>query len=157
VIDNGAASFLPLSNYLLENDVINLLSDSGKEIYIHTLISGSQGLRDTLTGLSKLAEHLPEKANLVVWLNEYFGPIMSDDGKTFEEMKVYTKHKGRISGLIRIPRQTSSTFGQDVEMMLAHQVTFAEVKENPIFELMAKQRLTMVKRNLFEQMDAVTV
>ncbi|WP_373533444.1 ArsA-related P-loop ATPase [Vampirovibrio sp.] len=157
IIDNGAASFLPLSNYLLENDVINLLSDNSKEVYIHTLISGSQGLRDTLTGFSKLAEHLPEKANLIVWLNDYFGPIVSEDGKTFEEMKVYTKHKGRISGLIRIPRQTSSTFGQDVEMMLAHRATFAEVKENPIFELMAKQRLTMVKRNLFEQMDAVAV
>lgn len=157
VIDNGAASFLPLSNYLLENDVINLLSESGKEVCIHTLISGSQGLRDTLTGFSKLAEYLPEKANLMVWLNEYFGPIISDDGKTFEEMKVYNKHKGRISGLIRIPRQTSSTFGQDVEMMLAHRATFAEVKENPIFELMAKQRLTMVKRNLFEQMDVVAV
>lgn len=157
VIDNGAASFLPLSNYLLENDVINLLSDTGKEVCIHTLISGSQGLRDTLTGFSKLAEHLPESANLIVWLNEYFGPIVSEDGKSFEEMKVYTRHKSRISGLIRIPRQTSSTFGQDVEMMLAHRATFAEVKENPIFELMAKQRLTMVKRNLFEQMDAVAV
>jgi hypothetical protein len=157
VIDNGAASFLPLSNYLLENDVINLLLENDKEVCIHTLISGSQGLRDTLTGFGKLAEHLPQQASLMVWLNEYFGPIVSDDGKTFEEMKVYQRHKARISGLIRIPRQTSSTFGQDVEMMLAHRATFAEVRENPIFELMAKQRLTMVKRNLFEQMDAVAV
>ncbi len=157
VIDNGAASFLPLSSYIVENDVINMLTDKGKEVYIHTLITGSQGLRDTLTGFSKLAEHLPESANLIVWLNEYFGPIISEEGKSFEEMKVYTKHKSRINGLIRIPRQTSSTFGQDVEMMLTHRATFEEVKENPIFELMAKQRLLMVKRALFEQMDAVAV
>jgi hypothetical protein len=157
VIDNGAASFLPLSNYILENDVINMLTEAGKEVYVHTLITGSQGLRDTLTGFSKLAEHLPESAQLIVWLNEYFGQIVSEDGKQFEEMKVYTKHKSRISGLIRIPRQTATTFGQDVEMMLAHRATFAEVKESPVFELMAKQRLTMVKRNLFDQMEAVAV
>lgn len=156
VIDNGAASFLPLFNYLVENDAINVLTDQGKEVFVHTLITGSQGLRDTLTGLSKLAEHLPESANLVVWLNEYFGPIAMD-GKPFEEMKVYNTHKKRILGVIRIPRQTSSTFGQDVETMLTHRATFAEVKENPIFELMAKQRLTMVKRNLFDQMEAVAV
>jgi hypothetical protein len=157
VVDNGAASFLPLSNYMIENDVIGMLTEQGKEVLIHTLITGSQGLRDTLTGFSKLAEHLPESAQLVVWLNEYFGPIISDDGKQFEEMKVYTKHKSRINGLIRIPRQSSSTFGQDVETMLSRRATFAEVRENPEFELMAKQRLTMVKRNLFEQMNAVAV
>lgn len=157
VIDNGAASFLPLSNYIVENDAIQMLTDKGKEVYVHTLITGSQGLRDTLTGFSKLAEHLPESAQLIVWLNEYFGAIVAEDGKPFEEMKVYTRHKSRINGLIRIPRQTSSTFGQDMEMMLAHRATFAEVKENPVFELMTKQRLTLVKRNLFEQMDAVAV
>jgi hypothetical protein len=157
IIDNGAASFLPLSTYLLENDVFNMLNEKGKEVYVHTLITGSQGLRDTLTGFNKLAEHLPESVKLIVWLNEYFGSIMSEEGKPFMDMKVYTKNQHKISGLITIPRQTATTFGQDVEMMLTHRATFAEVKENPIFELMAKQRLTMVKRNLFTQIEAVVV
>jgi adenylylsulfate kinase-like enzyme len=157
IIDNGAASFLPLSNYLIENDAINMLVESGKEVFVHIPITGSQGLRDTLTGFAKLAEHLPQSAKIFVWLNEYFGPIVSNEGKPFEEMAVYTKNKDRIAGMVRIPRQTSSTFGQDVEQMLAHRVTFDEVREHPNFDLMAKQRLTMVKRNLFEQMDAVAV
>lgn len=93
------------------------------------------------------------------WIVATGGTLLLRHSGTFLscQIQVYNKHKGRITGLIRIPRQTSSTFGQDVEMMLAHRATFAEVRENPIFELMAKQRLTMVKRNLFEQMDALAV
>jgi hypothetical protein len=157
IIDNGAASFLPLSNYLIENDAITMLTDNGKEVFVHIPVTGSQGLRDTLTGLAKLAEHLPESAKIYVWLNEYFGPIVSNEGKPFEEMAVYTKNKDRIAGIIRIPRQTSTTFGQDVEQMLALRVTFDEVRQNPAFDLMAKQRLKMVRQNLFDQMEAVAV
>ncbi len=93
---------------------------------------------------------------MIVWLNEYFGPIVSEDGKTFEEMKAYTQHKSRVSGLIRIAKRTSATFGQDIVQMLHHRATFNEVKSNPVFELMAKQRLNMVKHELFEQMALVT-
>jgi len=157
IIDNGAASFLPLSSYLIENGVVDMLTEQGKEVVVHIPITGSQGMRDTLTGFDKLASHLPESANLVVWLNEFFGAVVSEDGKTFEEMKVYTKNKNRVSGIIRIQRQTASTFGQDVESMLTRRATFAEVKEDPAFELMSKQRLTMVQRNLFGQMEAVAV
>lgn len=157
IVDNGAASFLPLSNYMVENDVVNFISDRGKEVVLHTVIAGGHALRDTLSGFVKLAEHMSENTQIVVWLNETFGPIVSDDGKAFEEMKAYIKHKHRVSSLIRIPRVTQETFGQDMEMMLARRVTFQEVNAIPDFELMAKQRLTMVKRDMFEQMAAAAV
>lgn len=156
IIDNGAASFLPLSNYIIENKIVDLLDEAGKEVVVHTVITGGQGLRDTLSGFVKLIESLSPKAQVIVWLNEYFGPIVSDEGKTFEEMKAYTQHKSRVSGLIRIARKTSSTFGQDIEQMLHRRATFEEVNTTPDFELMAKQRLNMVKDELFSQMALVT-
>jgi hypothetical protein len=154
VVDNGAASFIPLANYLLENDAISVIASSGKKVVVHTVITGGQALLDTLRGFQQLAEQLPEAASLVVWLNEYFGEIVSD-GKGFEAMRVYERYRTRVSGLIRIPRQTSSTFGKDVETMLDRKLTFDEVAASPEFGLMAKQRLATVRRTIFQQLDSV--
>ena len=156
VIDNGAASFLPLTNYLIENDVVRLLDEAGKEVVIHTVITGSMGLRDTLTGFLKLADHIPEPARIVVWLNEFVGDIIADDGKTFEQMKAYTSHKNRVAAILRIHRRTAATFGRDLEQMLHQRLTFEEVSQNPTFELMAKQRLAIIQRDLFNQLALVS-
>jgi hypothetical protein len=154
VIDNGASSFIPLSNYLIENSAIDLIAGAGKQVVIHSVVTGGQALLDTLAGFSQLARQLPENAPIVVWLNEYFGAIEAN-GKHFEEMKAYTMHKDRVTGIVRIARQTSDTFGKDVELMLDQKLTFADVAQRADFGLMAKQRLTMVKRALFLQLANV--
>jgi hypothetical protein len=154
VVDNGAASFIPLANYLLENDAISVITSNGKRVVVHTVITGGQALRDTLQGFQQLAEQLPQQVSLFVWLNEYFGEIVAD-GKGFEEMRVYERYRSRLAGLVRIPRQTSSTFGMDVETMLHKKLTFDEVATSPEFGLMAKQRLATVRRAIFAQLDSV--
>lgn len=151
VIDNGASAFIALSNYLIENQAIDLLHDTGKEIMVHTVITGGQGLMDTLNGFAALATQLPETAQLVVWLNEFFGPIEAD-GKSFEEMKTYLTHRDRIKGIIRIRQHTGDTFGKDMAFMLDKRMTFDDANSSPDYNLMAKQRLTMVKRAIFDQM-----
>jgi hypothetical protein len=154
VVDNGAASFIPLTNYLIENDAIRMMTRAHKAVVIHTVITGNQAMLDTLRGLDQLCEQLPAEAELIVWLNEFFGDIEMD-GKQFEDMAVYAKHRARIASLVRIARQTSSTFGMDVALMLERKLTFADVDESPDFGLMAKQRLTQVKRTLFDQLTVV--
>ena len=91
---------------------------------------------------------------MVVWLNEFFGDI-EIEGKTFEELQIYTNNKERISGIIRIARQTGSTFGEDVKLMLDRKLTFDEVNQSPDFKLMSKSRLTKVKNAIFEQLAVV--
>lgn len=151
VIDNGATSFLPFTNYMLENDVIPVLSDAGVKVVIHTIITGGQALADTLNGFDALASQLPPAADLVVWQNEFFGEI-SIKGKPFEESNLYKQHKARVHGVVRIPRQTSSTFGADVAAMLDARLTYDEVKNSEAFGMMAKSRLLRVKVHLFEQL-----
>jgi cellulose biosynthesis protein BcsQ len=154
VIDNGASSFIPLSNYLIENNAIEMLQAARKQVVVHSVITGGQALLDTLNGFSQLAQQLPENVQIVVWLNEYFGQI-SLDSKHFEEMKAYTENKHRIHGLIRIPKQSSDTFGKDIAQMLDSKLTFADIDHHPDFGLMAKQRLSMVKKTLFDQMTCI--
>lgn len=154
VIDNGAASFIPLSYYLAENDAIRLINDQGKQVIVHTVITGGQALRDTLGGFASLAEQLPETAVLVVWLNEFFGDIEAG-GKHFEEMQVYQNNRHRLQGLIRIARQTGSTFGEDVKQMLDRKLTFDGIKQSADFGLMSKSRLSKVQAAIFEQLSVV--
>lgn len=154
VIDNGAASFIPLSYYIAENDAINLIGSHGKQVVIHTVVTGGQAMKDTLAGFVSLVEQMPEDARIVVWLNEFFGDIEAE-GKTFEEMRAYQNNKDRVHGLVRIARQTGSTFGKDVQLMLDSKLTFDEVAGSTDFGLMSKSRLAQVKKSIFEQMGAV--
>lgn len=154
VVDNGAASFIPLSYYLAENDAINMIGGMGKRVVVHTVITGGQAMKDTLSGLNQLASHLPEGAHLVVWLNEFFGEITAQ-GKTFEQMKVYETHKHLIHGIVRVKARTGTTFGKDVQMMLDAKLTFDEVAQSADFGIMSKARLNQVKTDIFDQLSHV--
>lgn len=154
VVDNGAASFIPLSYYIAENDAINIIMESGKKVIIHTVITGGQAMRDTLAGFAQLVEQMPVEVELVIWLNEFFGEIKAE-GKTFEEMNVYLNNRGRVRGIIRIEKQTGSTFGEDVQNMLDSKLTFDEVAKSDSFGLMSKSRLNKVKKAIFEQLNVV--
>lgn len=154
VVDNGAASFIAFSSYLVENRAPEMIAAAGKQVVVHTVVTGGQALYDTLSGFHALATQLPADAQIVVWLNEYFGPIEAD-GKGFEEMRTYQEHRARVRGIVRIPRQTGDTFGRDVETMLDRRLTFDQAARSPEFGLMAKQRLAMVRRQIFAQLDAV--
>lgn len=153
IIDNGASSFVPLSNYLIENNAIAMLKDAGRDVFIHCVVTGGQALVDTLSGFKALAEQTDTK-NIVVWLNEYFGPI-ERDGKTFAEMKVYEENKDKVRGIVRIAKRNADTFGKDIEEMASKKLTFGEVLEKPDFSIMAKQRIKTVQKDIFSQLDEV--
>src|ERR1700677_2930123 len=69
VIDNGAASFGPLSNYLILHDALKVIVDAGKQPIIQTVIAGGLALSNTLSDFAELAEQMPSEAAMVVWLN----------------------------------------------------------------------------------------
>jgi len=153
VVDTGASTFIPLWHYVLENQALEYLRESGKRVFIHSVITGGQSLNDTLSGFEQLAETTREK-NLVIWLNEYFGPVLLD-GAPFREMAVCKKHANKVHGSVAIVRRTADTFGRDVEEMICQKMTFEEALNGSGFTIMAKQRLRVVQRELFEQLDAI--
>ena len=82
IIDNGASSFVPLSHYLLSNQVPALLKDMGHELIVHTVITGSQAMDDTINGFATIVNSFSAN-EIVVWLNPYWGAI-EHEGKSFE-------------------------------------------------------------------------
>jgi hypothetical protein len=154
VVDNGASSFIPLSNYMLENNAIEMLTEAGRDVYIHTVITGGQSLVETLRGFANLAEQTRTQ-NIVVWLNEFFGEIVSEDQRSFTEMKAYQNNAEKVKGIVRIPRRNPDTFGKDMELLVAKKLTFDEALNGSEFALMAKQRIKTVQRDVFDQLDKV--
>jgi hypothetical protein len=153
VVDTGASTFIPLWHYILENHALDCLRQKGKRVFIHSVITGGQSLNDTLSGFEALAETTGEK-NIVVWLNEYFGPVLQE-GVGFAEMSVCKKHANKLHGSVAIARRTADTFGRDVEEMTSRKLTFEEAVKTADFTIMTKQRLLVVQRDLFEQLDRI--
>jgi len=148
VVDNGASSFVPFSNYLIENEVIELLKDAGKDVMVHTVLEGGQGMNDTLQGLNVLAKYFN---NIFVWQNQYYGTI-SYEGKKFEETKVYKNHSKKIFGIAVIGDRSRDTFGKDIELMLKNKLSFDEIKSDSRFQIMSKQRLNIFRKDIYSQL-----
>ncbi|MGK9145812.1 conjugal transfer protein TraL [Xanthomonas euvesicatoria] len=156
IIDNGASSFVPLSSYLIGNQVPALLQDMGHELVVHTVVTGGQAFLDTLNGFSTLARQFPAECVFVVWLNPYWGPI-EHEGKGFEKMKAYTDNKARVSAIIQIPALKEETYGRDFSEMLQERRTFDEALADAALTIMTRQRLKIVKSQLFQQLDNAAV
>jgi hypothetical protein len=152
VIDNGASTFVPLSAYMAESETIPLLEEAGKEVILHTVLTGGQGLRDTLVGLDALLVTQPAK--VVVWENEYFG-VITKNGKTFLESDLYNKNKDRILGVVKLEKRTAHTFGKDMELLASNNLTFEQAKTSSLFCIPSLSRVRNVQKAIFQQLDAL--
>jgi cellulose biosynthesis protein BcsQ len=152
VIDNGASTFVPLSSYLAENDVIELLQNAGKEVFVHTVLTGGQAIDDTMSGLNALLKAQP--APIVVWENEFFGEV-SKDGFKFKDTILYRDNADRIRGIIKIHKRNQDTFGKDMELLVSNKMTFDEAMTSDIFTLMPRQRLRIIQRSIYDQLEHI--
>jgi hypothetical protein len=151
VVDSGATAFLPLWSYIVETEVIRVLRETGRKLYVHCVVSGGEMLSDSLLGFDTLASSTPDR-NVVVWINEYFGPV-ARDGKTFDQMNVFQKHADKLLGSIGIPQRSADTFGATVLLMREKKLTFEEAIQSDQFMLAQKARIQIVRRDLYEQLD----
>ena len=54
-----------------------------------------------------------------------------------------------------IPRRNQDTFGRDVEDVIARKLTLQEAIDSSSFPIMVRQRLRVVQRELFDQLDSL--
>ncbi|MBN8649055.1 MAG: hypothetical protein J0L55_13965 [Caulobacterales bacterium] len=154
VIDTGADIFEPLVQHFVKYGFDNLIAESTTEMIVHTVIAGGDRLDDTINGLVTLCNKLPSNMKIVVWLNEYFGPI-EVAGKPFEGFKIYENNREKIHGIVKIREQDSDLFKADLLKKNALKMTFEEGIKSEEFYVLSKQRLKMIQREIFEQLDLI--
>jgi hypothetical protein len=155
VVDTGTSTFLPFWNYALENEIVSLLESQGRQVYIHCVVVGGQAMKDTLNGLDRLAQTTIQRT-IIVWLNEFFGEVR-DGGRPFEQFQLARDLAPKLVGSVLIRKRNPDTFEDDVQQMLQARMTFDEAIAAADFSLISKQRLQMVRRELFEQLDALGI
>jgi hypothetical protein len=154
IVDNGASSFVALSAYLQENEIIPLFQGNGHTIYLHTIITGGQAIGDTVSGLKALAKNFPA-APIIVWLNAYFGAIAMD-GKRFEEFKVYQEYGEQFQSIITLPEGNRATIGKDLEDMLSKRQSFATAM-NACQSIIVRSRLLRYWNALLSAIEAAQI
>lgn len=145
VVDNGASTFLPLASYIAENNVAEFLADTGHTLNLHTVITGGQSEGDTLQGLNSLLTNF--KTPITIWVNPYFGKI-AFNGHELEQM-----NKERNGHTLILPVYNRATFGFDIENMLSQRMTFNEALVDEKINIMARQRLKLVRTDLWKILD----
>ena len=155
IVDTGASTFLPFWNYVLENEILPLLENQGRHVYMHCVVTGGQAMTDTLNGLDRLAQTTSKKA-IIVWLNEFFGEVR-EGSRSFEQFKLAQDLAPKLVGCVLIRKRNPDTFEDDVQQMLRGRLTFDEAIASEDFSLVSKQRLQIVRRELFEQLDELNL
>lgn len=153
VIDSGANTFLPLLQYMVENDVFEMLKESGKRVYIHSIIGGGDNLRDTANGFHSIVKGL-NSTPVVLWLNEHFGTT-DTNGKEFTETALFKESEKSIAGLVTLHERNKDTFGLDIKEMTEARLTIDEALATDKFNIMQKQRIKTVSRDVFSQLDNI--
>jgi hypothetical protein len=68
-------------------------------------------------------------------------------------MKAYTSNKARVSAIIQIPPLKEETYGRDFAEMLQARLTFDEALAMSSLTIMTRQRLKIVKGQIFAQLE----
>lgn len=148
IIDNGASTFLPLCAYLKDINVFSFLREYGHNMMMHTVVTGGQGILDTMNGLQALTVNFPD-VPVVVWLNEYFGKTEMN-GVSVQDSKVI-QNAENVHAFIRLMELHKDTFGHNFSRMLKERKTFSEALASTDFSVMCRQRLVMIQRDIAQQ------
>ena len=147
VMDNGQASFVPLTRYLVECEALSLVGQAGRRSFVHCVVTGGQLGPSTLSGLEQILGGLSESAEIVVWRNAHFGPIDEEAYQTIVDASGVA-----LQEPVHLERW-SQPFEDDVQEMLQGFLTFEEAIVSPALGLMTRQRLQMVQRRLFGELQ----
>jgi len=153
VIDTGANTFSNFLAYLVEADAFDMLAEAGYTPVVHTIVGGADTLLDTANGFNSIMGM--GKAPVVLWMNEHFGPLVSSEGKPFEETALFTRHAPSLLGVVRLRSRTASTYGDDIRKMTTSRLTFEEILDSPSFTVMEKSRLKNIRTDVFNQLSAI--
>lgn len=149
VIDNGAATFMPLCDYMTENDGFELLEQYGHTVFLHVVITGGQALADTLDGFQTLVDNFSRP--VIVWLNPYFGEV-GIKGIPFEDFEIFEDYHSQILALVKLPEYASTVIKHDMEELLTNRNAF-ESYINSSEWLMPKHRIKKYWQAIVDAID----
>ncbi|MEE3626429.1 hypothetical protein UCD39_21000 [Nitrospirillum sp. BR 11752] len=155
VIDGGPEAHAAIMDHLRDDQTLPRLAQAGHALTVHCVVVGGGAQDDSLANLLDSIRTLPPSIRLIVWLNDYFGEIVSPTGQPFDKMRVYAEHHHRLFGLVTLRARHNTMFGRALQDMLKEGMTFTEAVPSPEFFIMERQRLVMMQREIAGLLDLV--
>ena len=90
VIDTGSSAFVELDRYLLRNGIPQHVIEGGKRFIANIIIAGGNLFAETCSNLKAIADQMPADVEIVVWINDHFGPVVPA-GRQFEDLEIFEK------------------------------------------------------------------
>lgn len=154
IIDNGASSFLALTDYIYKEELTEILKDAGVTPFFHVIITGGDALQHTLEGIDELLEVLPEGTNFVVWVNPFFGKVQMGD-RTYMDFKTIKENKARLKFFIELPDVDKQTLGRDLIDLFTRKVPMNDAIKSDQTHRMTKSRLKRYRDKIFSYIDTI--
>ena len=156
VIDTGASSFAPLSEYLLGTGLLAMMAAKGRRIVVHVPLVGGEAMKETAAAFKALVGTFPPGAEFVIWLNEFFGPVETDDGTRFEDTAMVDNVRDRVAGIVVLRRMHPKFEGATFRKLLQQRMTFAEgLGDASPFDMISKLWLEGIWSAIRPQITAV--
>ena len=126
IIDNGTSSFVALADYLVANDIVPFLRSMGHSVTFHVIIVGGDNMKGTVEGFQYIISKFKGEAQILVWLNPFFGKI-EKDGKPFDKFSIFIEKNQFVDDVINYPDFPKDMFGKSFALLQKDRLTFAEV------------------------------
>lgn len=150
IVDSGGPTFVPLTWYLRAYGVGNVLADAGHRLVLHTVLSGGQSQGRSDECLYTLCRNFAS-APLVVWINPFRERVLWE-GQPFEESALYEACRDTITTVVKLP-ELDELSRRDVDALLKRHVGFEDAIADPTLQIMRRQRLRLVWRQVFEAVE----
>jgi len=86
--DSGATAFLPFWTYIVESEMIRVLREAGRKVYLHVPVTGERcSTTRSSDSLRWQSNHRPQRYRLAQY--EYFGPLRTE-AKGSKKCKAYS-------------------------------------------------------------------
>jgi len=70
-------------------------------------------------------------------------------------MQAFLRNKDKVFGQVRLVARNADTFGRDLHELTAAKLSFAQGLNSPKFSIMARQRLKIVRDDVFDQLKTL--
>lgn len=163
IVDNGSSSFVPVYDYMLSHNIIDLLTNEETaqtmgtrtcEFIIHCVLNAGVALEATINELVQIIENFQAPVKIVIWLNQNNGQLNKFEGRNIEDLKAI-KNNSQIIGILRTPIWQANTFAIDMKNMFERKQTFDQAMNDASLPIMERQRIRQAKKILFDQVNLI--
>lgn len=139
IVDSSAAGYPALWAYL-RSPGLRALVKNGHQVSLHVPLVGGGSQAASMECLGGLVKDFP-KAQVVTWVNPYFGELAGDEGGPFLESALLRQMGPSLAGVVSLPDSCSKTLCQKaLNSLLSRHGTFEATRRDfrlrrDIFEL----------------------